>query len=81
MFEPIHGSAPDIAGKGIANPTGAVLALSMLLENLGFAEEAEAVGSAVRACLSEGSVTPDLGGTLSTVAAGKRMGELVLTRR
>ena len=81
MFEPIHGSAPDIAGKSIVNPTGAVLALSMLLENLGFAEEAEAVGSAVRACLSEGSVTPDLGGTLSTAAAGKRMGELVLTRR
>lgn len=66
MFEPIHGSAPDIAGKGIANPIAAVMALKMMLDNLGCPAEAEMVRKAVSGCLAEGKVTPDLGGKLNT---------------
>ena len=66
MFEPIHGSAPDIAGKGIANPIAAVMAVKMMLDNLGCPEEAEMVRKAVSGCLAEGKVTPDLGGKLNT---------------
>ncbi|NLN71990.1 MAG: isocitrate/isopropylmalate dehydrogenase family protein [Thermoplasmatales archaeon] len=66
MFEPIHGSAPDIAGKGIANPIAAVMALKMMLDVLGHREEGEMVRKAVSGCLAEGKVTPDLGGKLNT---------------
>ena len=61
LYEPIHGSAPDIAGKGIANPLAAVLSAAMLLEiSLGLAEEARAVERAVEAFLGEGNRTADL---------------------
>ncbi|HHI68836.1 MAG TPA: 3-isopropylmalate dehydrogenase, partial [Planctomycetes bacterium] len=61
LYEPIHGSAPDIAGKGIANPLAAVLSAAMLLEiSLGLAEEARAVQRAVEAFLGEGNRTADL---------------------
>jgi 3-isopropylmalate dehydrogenase len=67
LYEPIHGSAPDIAGQGIANPIGTIMSLAMLLRlSLGLAVEAEAVESAVRAVISAGYRTPDLGGTLDT---------------
>ncbi len=67
MFEPVHGSAPDIAGKGIANPLAAILSAAMMLEHLGQSEAAGAVERAVRAVLAEGQVrTPDLGGDSST---------------
>jgi tartrate dehydrogenase/decarboxylase / D-malate dehydrogenase len=66
LFEPVHGSAPDIAGRGIANPTGAVLSAAMMLEWLGEARAAEAVRSAVERTLAAGHLTPDLGGTLTT---------------
>jgi tartrate dehydrogenase/decarboxylase/D-malate dehydrogenase len=67
LFEPVHGSAPDIAGKGIANPLAAILSVSALLEHLGESSAAAAVDRAVRAVLAEGKVrTPDLGGTAST---------------
>jgi tartrate dehydrogenase/decarboxylase/D-malate dehydrogenase len=66
LFEPVHGSAPDIAGRGIANPTGAILSAAMMLEWLGEADAAAAVRRAVERALAEGRVTPDAGGTLTT---------------
>jgi len=67
MFEPVHGSAPDIAGKGVVNPLATILSGAMMLDHLGLAEAAGAVESAVAAVLAEGKVrTPDLGGTSST---------------
>jgi tartrate dehydrogenase/decarboxylase/D-malate dehydrogenase len=67
MFEPVHGSAPDIAGKGIANPLAAILSVSMLLEFLGLKKSGGAVRSAVAVVLKDGKVrTPDLGGKSST---------------
>ncbi|MDO8538997.1 MAG: isocitrate/isopropylmalate family dehydrogenase [Opitutaceae bacterium] len=68
LFEPVHGSAPDIAGKGIANPTGAILALAMMLDWLGEPAAARRVERAVEAVLGRGERTPDLGGNLGTVA-------------
>jgi homoisocitrate dehydrogenase len=66
VFEPVHGSAPDIAGKGIANPIGAILSAAMLLEHLGEAAAAGQVQAAVRATVTAGIVTPDIGGTATT---------------
>jgi tartrate dehydrogenase/decarboxylase / D-malate dehydrogenase len=66
LFEPIHGSAPDIAGQGIANPSGAIWAAALLLEHLGHAETGERVLDALEAAISGGSKTRDLGGTATT---------------
>ena len=69
MFEPVHGSAPDIAGRGIANPMAAMLAGAMMLDFLGEAAAARSIDSAVRAVLSgDAPLTPDLGGTGTTKA-------------
>ncbi|MFY0545605.1 tartrate dehydrogenase [Brevibacillus sp. H7] len=71
MFEPVHGSAPDIAGKGIANPVAAIWCTSMMLEHLGEEQLADAVMQAVEDVLEEGvAVTPDLGGKATTVEVG-----------
>jgi 3-isopropylmalate dehydrogenase len=70
MFEPVHGSAPDIAGQGIANPLAMFLSAAMLLRHgLGLESEATAVESAVEGALSEGLRTHDLGGTVGTAQA------------
>lgn len=70
LFEPIHGSAPDIAGAGKANPFGMILSAAMLLrDGLGQTPAAEAVEAAVAACLEAGAVTADLGGPLTTECA------------
>src|SRR6185295_11632868 len=62
MFEPVHGSAPDIAGKGIVNPLAAILSAGMMLDHLGMSEAAREVEDAVAAVLAEGTArTPDLG--------------------
>jgi tartrate dehydrogenase/decarboxylase/D-malate dehydrogenase len=67
MFEPVHGSAPDIAGKGIANPLAAMLSAGMLLDHLGLGKSAGAVRNAVAAVLKAGKPrTPDLGGNATT---------------
>jgi 3-isopropylmalate dehydrogenase len=67
LYEPIHGSAPDIAGKGIANPVGTILSAALLLRySLGLEIEARAVEEAVKMTISEGVCTPDLGGTCTT---------------
>jgi 3-isopropylmalate dehydrogenase len=70
LFEPVHGSAPNIAGKGIANPLGSVLTSAMMLEFLGWKSEASALRTAVRAALRENYVTPDLGGEKRTEEVG-----------
>ncbi|SFA92433.1 tartrate dehydrogenase/decarboxylase / D-malate dehydrogenase [Amycolatopsis marina] len=71
MFEAVHGSAPDIAGKGIANPVAQVLAGAMMLEHLGEPEAARAVRCAVEKVLADGAVaTPDLGGSSTTADLG-----------
>jgi len=67
LYEPIHGSAPDIAGKGIANPTGTILSTAMLLRHsLGLETEAAAIEKAVDAAITTGARTGDIGGKLST---------------
>ena len=67
MFEPVHGSAPDIAGKGIVNPLAAILSAGMMLDHLEFSQAGKAVERAVAAVLTEGRVrTPDLGGNSTT---------------
>jgi len=72
MFEPVHGSAPDIAGKGIANPVAAILSVAMLLDHLGADPTAERVRRAVARVLADGSPrTPDLGGTATTAEVGR----------
>jgi 3-isopropylmalate dehydrogenase len=72
MFEPVHGSAPDIAGQGIANPIAAILSLSMLLDHVGAPKGAEVVREAVARVLAAGTPrTPDLGGKSSTAEVGR----------
>jgi 3-isopropylmalate dehydrogenase len=67
LFEPVHGSAPDIAGQGVANPLAMFLSAAMLLRHgLGLASEAAAVESGVERALTGGLRTPDLGGTAGT---------------
>jgi homoisocitrate dehydrogenase len=66
IFEPVHGSAPDIAGKGIANPLAAILASAMLLDYLGESGQAGRLRRAVNVVLAQGPHTPDLGGVAAT---------------
>jgi 3-isopropylmalate dehydrogenase len=70
LFEPVHGSAPTIAGKNIANPMGAILTIGMMLEYLGWASESQAVETAVRAALRAGKTPAELGGALGTREVG-----------
>jgi tartrate dehydrogenase/decarboxylase/D-malate dehydrogenase len=78
MFEPVHGSAPDIAGTGTANPIGAVWAGALMLEELGEAVAARAVMDAIEAVLARGEVrTPDLGGSAATDEVGDALVEAV----
>jgi 3-isopropylmalate dehydrogenase len=77
LFEPVHGSAPNIAGKGIANPLGSVLTAGMLLEFLGWKTEAAAVHSAVKEALLKNYLTPDLGGTKKAVEVGDWLADVV----
>jgi tartrate dehydrogenase/decarboxylase / D-malate dehydrogenase len=71
MFEPVHGSAPDIAGKGIANPLAAILSAALMLDHLGLAKSAAALRAGVSKVLAEGTVkTPDLKGTSTTTQMG-----------
>ncbi len=77
LFEPVHGAAWDIAGRGVANPTAAILSAAWMLRWLGFEKAAGAVEAAVEATLSSGEATPDLGGSLSTVEFGERVASRV----
>ena len=80
LYEPVHGSAPDIAGKGIANPIGAILTAAMLLRHsAGLEQEAQAVEAAVRSVLEAGGRTRDLArsGDTSEILATSEMGARV----
>ncbi len=78
MFEPVHGSAPDIAGQGVANPVAAVWSAAMMLDHLGHEAAAAAVIEAMEQSLREPATrTRDLGGTASTEAAGEAIASLV----
>ncbi len=78
FFEAVHGSAPDIAGQGIANPTALILSAALMLRHLKQLEEAEAVESAVWQVLTERkTVTGDLGGTASTQEYAEAVAEVV----
>lgn len=80
MFEPVHGSAPDIAGKGIANPVGQIWSGAMMLDHLGYADAARAIEDAIETALAdEKTRTPDLKGSASTGEAGRAIAELVMT--
>jgi tartrate dehydrogenase/decarboxylase/D-malate dehydrogenase len=70
MFEPVHGSAPDIVGKGIANPIGAIASAAMMLDHLGLKAEAERVERAIEATTGAGFLTRDVGGTSTTREVG-----------
>ena len=77
MFEPVHGSAPDIAGLGIANPIGQIWAGALMLEHLGYEAAAREVVAAVERVLAAGISTRDVGGTASTTEVGEAvLGEL-----
>ena len=77
MFEPVHGSAPDIFGQGIANPIGMIWSGAMMLDHLGHAEAAESVVRAIETVLQEGPKTPDLGGKASTQDVGRAIAEAI----
>lgn len=73
LFEPVHGSAPDIAGKGIANPIGQVWTGALMLRHLGVAPAADRIDAAMAAVIAAGDLTPDMGGTLTTSQVGERL--------
>lgn len=83
LFEPVHGSAPDIAGRGVANPIGQIWSASMMLDHLGQPEAAAAVLGAIERVLAENPkvFTPDLGGDASTSALGEAIAEEVAAGR
>ena len=77
MFEPVHGSAPDIYGKGIANPVGQIWAGAMMLDHLGCPEAAASVMAAIEHVLGHGPRTPDMGGKASTTDMGMAIADAV----
>jgi len=70
LFEPVHGSAPSFAGKNVANPMGAMLTAGLMLEHLGWTEEAKLLENAVRWAVDNDRTTRDIGGTLGTREVG-----------
>ncbi len=84
LFEPVHGSAPDIAGKGIANPYSMIMSISMMLNHLGISRSdsdalraSESISSAVEKSIKGGILTPDAGGRLTTLEVGKELAKRV----
>jgi 3-isopropylmalate dehydrogenase len=77
LFEPVHGSAPALAGRNIANPMGAILSAALMLEDLGAEREAAAIERAVQGAVAAGQGTPDIGGTLGTRETGDAVAALV----
>ena len=75
LFEPVHGSAPNIAGQNVANPMGAILSAAMLLDHIDWPKEARAIENAVHEAIKEGKTTRDLGGTLGTKQVGDYVAE------
>jgi 3-isopropylmalate dehydrogenase len=71
MFEPVHGSAPSLAGQDVANPIGAILSAALMLDTLGRAEDARRIEQAVESAVQAGETTRDVGGPLGTRDAGQ----------
>jgi 3-isopropylmalate dehydrogenase len=80
MFEPVHGSAPPIAGKNVANPFGAILTTAMMLGHLGLTEEAKKIEGAVLEAVQQKRTTQDIGGALGTKEAGDWVAEQISRR-
>ncbi|WP_105429292.1 tartrate dehydrogenase [Neorhizobium sp. T6_25] len=79
LFEPVHGSAPDIAGKGIANPIGQIWSAAMMLEHLGEQEAADAIMAGIEGSLADSRLrTRDLGGTANTMTSGKAVADFLI---
>jgi 3-isopropylmalate dehydrogenase len=79
MFEPVHGSAPPLAGKNVANPMGAMLSAALMLEYLGLVDEARAIEAAVRSAVVARQGTGDIGGTLGTRETGDHVVRTIQT--
>ncbi len=77
MFEPVHGSAPPLAGKNVANPLGTILTAAMLLAHLGLTPEADKIEAAVLEAVRQKKTTPDIGGSLGTQEAGQWVAKTV----
>lgn len=77
LFEPVHGSAPDIAGKGVANPIGQIWCAAMMLEHLGHSDAHDAIVRAIETVTAHGPRTPDMGGNANTVDVGKAIAEAI----
>jgi tartrate dehydrogenase/decarboxylase / D-malate dehydrogenase len=75
LFEPVHGSAPDIYGKGIANPIGQIWSAAMMLEHLGYPAAHDAIVSAIEQCTAKGPRTPDMGGNAGTSDLGRAIAQ------
>jgi 3-isopropylmalate dehydrogenase len=80
LFEPVHGSAPPLAGKALANPAGAILTAAMMLEYLGYDAASEAVEKGVREAIQATETTRDLGGSLNTAEAGAAIRQRIETK-
>ena len=81
LFEPVHGAAWDIAGKGVANPTAMMLSAAMMLDYLGYGEAADSIETAVEQALAAGLATPDLGGSLSTMEYAQAVARFLAGKR
>jgi tartrate dehydrogenase/decarboxylase/D-malate dehydrogenase len=79
MFEPVHGSAPDIAGKGIANPIGQIWSGAMMLDHLGYPAGHDAIVRAIEHVTAHGPRTPDMGGKATTAEVGKAVADALAT--
>jgi tartrate dehydrogenase/decarboxylase/D-malate dehydrogenase len=77
LFEPVHGSAPDIAGKGIANPIGQIWSAALMLDFLGYPQAHDAILQAIETVLRSGPKTPDLGGTARTSEVGQAIARVL----
>jgi tartrate dehydrogenase/decarboxylase/D-malate dehydrogenase len=77
MFEPVHGSAPDIAGRHVANPIGQIWSGAMMLAHLGEAEAGEAVVKAIERVLQDGPRTRDMGGNAGTAEVGRAIADAI----
>jgi 3-isopropylmalate dehydrogenase len=81
LYEPVHGSAPDLAGQGLANPMGAILSAAMLLRHtLGLDGEAAAIETAIAKTLEEGPVTPDLAAAGAVTATTRQLTDSILSQ-
>ena len=78
LFEPVHGSAPDIAGKGIANPIGQIWSAALMLDFLGYPQAHDAILQAIETVLRTGPKTPDLGGTARTSEVGQAIAKVLV---